>query len=61
MNDWRSSDNEMPNRALRIIIRKTKSEAPTLAEYVDMGAWRAIREDGSAGGLINTPFEWKLP
>jgi hypothetical protein len=67
MSDWKSSDDEAPDRTLTILIRKTKTgmsplhQTPVLARYLDIGAWMEVRENGIPGGIILTPFEWKLP
>jgi hypothetical protein len=60
MTEWRSSDTEPPDRTKVLLIRKTKVSVPLRARYFDLGAWIEIRPDGSKGGLINAPFEWKF-
>jgi hypothetical protein len=67
MGEWRISNEEAPDRTLIILIRKTRTgmsplfQTPVSARYLDAGTWMEVRENGTLGETILTPFEWKLP
>jgi hypothetical protein len=64
---WRSSDVVLPDRTLIVLIRKTRAgmspfiQTPVSARFIDDDTWMEVRENGTLGSPILTPFEWKLP
>jgi len=61
MDEWQASEAAPRNPNVVILIRRAGTEVPVRARYCDVGAWIEIREDGTNGGSILAPFEWKNP
>jgi hypothetical protein len=67
MDGWRSSDVVLPDRTLIVLIRKTMAgmspffQTPVSARFINADTWMEVRENGTLGSPILTPFEWKLP
>jgi hypothetical protein len=67
MDGWRSSDVVLPDRTLIVLIRKTMAgmspffQTPVAARFINADTWMEVRENGTLGSPIPTPFEWKLP
>ncbi len=61
MDEWQADKTAPRDPNVMILIRSALIKMPVRARYLDIGAWVKIREDGTNGGTILTPFEWKNP
>jgi hypothetical protein len=57
MDEWQAS--ETAPRNVVILVRSALIKVPVRARYVELGAWVEVRQDGTNGGSILAPFEWK--
>jgi hypothetical protein len=59
MDDWQADETAPRDPNIVILARSALIKVPVPARYVEWGAWARVREDGTNGGTILTPFDWK--